>query len=106
MAGTVIGLPFGQPPAEPSPALVGLREAARPDGEHRTLFSDHKHSVHPLGSPQRVDCLTGALSDWSRYVEGCIDHRLHADMSAQRLEVGIGQRIRSLAYDLQPSCAV
>src|SRR5262249_43868514 len=65
MAGTVIALPFGQPPAEPLPAVAGLRKAAMPDGEHRTLFSDHKHSVHPLGSPQRVECLTGSLCDWS-----------------------------------------
>src|SRR5262249_26161330 len=106
MAGTVIALPFGQPPAEPLPAVAGLRKAAMPDGEHRTLFSDHKHSVHPLRSPQRVECLTGSLCDWSCHVERSIDRRLDADMAAQRLEVGIGQRIGTLAYDLQPPCAV
>lgn len=38
-----------------------------PDGEYRTLFSDHKHSVHPLGSiSARRGIEAGALTPAQR----------------------------------------
>ena len=60
----------------------------------------------PLRAPQRLDRLLRGLRDRAGDVERRVHRDLDADAAAERLEIGIGERIGLLAHDLQPAGAV
>ena len=77
-----------------------------PGGVDRAIVGHQHDGIETLGAAQRVDGLVRGLRDRTCDIEGGVDRELDADVTAERLQIGVGEGIILGVHDLDSPGAV